>query len=156
MKLYLMQHALAYSAEEKEQRPLNPAGIEQAKAAARGIKKLGLRFDLIVASPMRRSQQTAALIAEGVRYPYSDILSTEAALPDQPPQALLELLQQEPQESRILVVGHMPQLAKLAALLLRGGELLIGHTGLTFFDIDRSSAVRLGFHLNAEQLALYL
>ena len=69
MKLYLMQHALAYPAEEFGERPLSPAGIKQAKAAGRGIKKLGLGFDLIVTSQKRRAQQTAALIAEAVRYP---------------------------------------------------------------------------------------
>ena len=69
MKLYLMQHALAYSAEEDSERPLSPAGINQAKASARGIKRLGLEFDLIVASPKRRAHQTAALIAERAPLP---------------------------------------------------------------------------------------
>ena len=69
MKVYLMQHALAYSSEEDQERPLSPAGIDQAKAAAKGIKRLGLTFDLIVTSPKRRAHQTAALIAEGVRFP---------------------------------------------------------------------------------------
>ncbi|NIP26414.1 MAG: hypothetical protein GWN81_17525, partial [Phycisphaerae bacterium] len=85
MKLYLMQHALAYSAEEDAERALKPEGIEQAKRAARGIKILGLAFDLILTSPKRRAQQTAALIAEAVRYPYSDILATDAVLPNESP-----------------------------------------------------------------------
>ena len=42
MKVYLMQHALAYPSEEDQERPLNPAGIDQAKASAKGIKRLGL------------------------------------------------------------------------------------------------------------------
>ena len=39
MKVYLMQHALAYSSEEDQERPLSPAGIDQAKAAAKGVPK---------------------------------------------------------------------------------------------------------------------
>ena len=67
-----MQHALAYPAEENPERALSPTGIGQAKAAGRGIKRLNLSFDLIVASPKRRSHQTAALIAESVRFFFND------------------------------------------------------------------------------------
>ncbi len=154
MKLYLMQHALAYSAEEDRERPLSPPGISQAKATARGIKRLGLEFDLIVASPKRRAHQTAALIAESVRFPYSDILTTEAALPDQAPQVLFELLQKEAPGSRILVVGHQPQMAKVANALLQGGTVLIENAGLSCFEVDQAGQSRLEFHLRAEQLAL--
>ena len=93
MRLYLMQHALAYSSAEDSERPLNPDGVKQAKKSASGIKRLGLDFDLIMTSPKRRAQQTAALVAEAVRYPYSDIMTTEALLPDRTPDGLLELLQ---------------------------------------------------------------
>jgi phosphohistidine phosphatase len=151
MKLYLMQHALAYSAEQDPERPLNPAGIAQAKSSARGIKRLGLIFDLIVTSPKRRAHQTAALVAEGIRYPYSDILTTESVLPDRAPDELLELLKQEASASRILVVGHMPHLAHLASSLMKGGELLIENAGLTCFDLTEGW---LEFHLGAEHLAL--
>lgn len=154
MKLYLMQHALAYSAEEDSERPLNPHGVDQAKATARGLKRLGLRFDLIITSPKRRAHQTAALMAESVRFPYSDILTTEAALPDQLPQGLFELLDREPADSRILVVGHQPQLSRVAGSLLRGGVVLIGNAGLTCFEIEPAGQARLVFHLPAEQLAL--
>jgi phosphohistidine phosphatase len=149
-----MQHALAYSAEENSERPLSPTGIDQAKAAARGIKRLGLNFDLIIASPKRRAQQTAALIAEGARFPYSDILTAEAILPDRLPQDLFALLQKESTDSHILVVGHLPHLAKLASDLLRGGELLIENAGLSCFDVVELGSARLEFHLRATQLAL--
>jgi phosphohistidine phosphatase len=154
MKLYLMQHALAYPTEENAERPLSPTGIDQAKAAGRGIKRLGLGFDLIVTSPKRRAQQTAALIAEAVRYPYSDILTTETALPDRAPQELLDLLLKEPDAGHILIVGHLPQLAKLAGELMGGGVLLIENTGLTCFDVSEAKPAMLEFHLKAEQLAL--
>lgn len=152
MKVYLMQHALAYSADEDPDRPLRPEGIDQAKAAARGVKRLGLTFDLIVASPKRRSHQTAALVAEGVRYPHSDILTTEVVLPEQQPQALLDLLQKEAPDSSVLVVGHMPHLAKLSALLLQGGEVSFENAGLACFDLSASPA-RLEFLLKAQHLA---
>ena len=94
------------------------------------------------------------MIAEGARFPYSDILTAEAILPDRLPQHLFALLQKESADSRILVVGHMPHLAKLASDLLRGGELLIENAGLSCFDIAEPGSARLEFHLRATQLAL--
>lgn len=152
MKLYLMQHALAMAAEESPERPLTAEGVDQAKAAARGLKKLGLSFDLIIASPERRAHQTAALIAEGVRYPHSDILTTEAVLANRQPQELLDLLHKEPAGSHILVIGHLPHLARLASTLMQGGQILISNAGITCIDL---SAERTGleFHMQAVQLA---
>ncbi len=152
MRLYLMQHALAYSSEENSERALSPAGIEQAKQSAHGIRRLGLEFDLIMTSPKRRAKQTAALVAEGVRYPYSDIMTTEALMPDQEPGALLELLQNESTDSRILIVGHLPHLARLADTLIQGGDLIFENAGLTCLEMSGPKTARLEFHLQAVHL----
>jgi len=154
MRLYLMQHALAYSSEENSERALCPEGIEQAKQSARGIRRLGLEFDLIMTSSKRRAKQTAALVAEGVRYPYSDILTTEALLPDRQPDALLELLQKESTDSRILIVGHLPHLARLADTLTQGGDLIFENAGLTCLEMSGPKTARLEFHLQALHLAM--
>lgn len=154
MELYLMQHALAYPAEDNAERALTPAGIDQAKATARGIKRLGLSFDLIIASPKRRAQQTAALIAEAVRYPYSDILTTEAVLPDRQPDQFLNLLQKESTDSRVLVVAHLPFLTGLASSLIGGGELLFENAGLSCFEMTGPRTAKLSFHLQAGHLAI--
>ena len=154
MKLYLMQHALAYPAEENPERPLSPTGVNQAKVAAKGIKRLGLEFDLIITSTKRRAQQTAALVAEGIRYPFSDILSSEAVLPNSSSQELLDLLQKEATDSHIMVVGHLPHLAKLASDIMQGGELIFENAGLTCFDFSGPKSAQLEFHLKAGQLVI--
>mgnify|MGYP001817642435 FL=1 len=151
MRLYLMQHALAYSAGEDAERPLNPDGVKQAKQSASGIKRLGLVFDLIMTSPKRRAKQTAALVAEQVRYPYSDIMTTEALLPDRTPAELLELLQKESTDSRILIVGHLPHLALLANTL-SGGDLVFENAGLTCLEMSGPKTARLTFHLQSGHL----
>lgn len=154
VELYLMQHALAYPVDEDPQRPLTPEGVLQAKTSAKGLRRLGLEFDLIVTSPRRRAQQTAALVAEATRFPYSDILTTESVLPDQLPQKLFDLLKTERGEARVLVVGHLPHLALVAAGLLRGGELEIEHAGLAGFQWKEGAPARLSCLLTARQLAL--
>jgi phosphohistidine phosphatase len=149
-----MQHAFAYSTAENPERPLTPAGIAQAKNVAHGIKRLGLAFDLIVTSPRRRAHQTAALIAERVRFPYSDIMTTDTVLPECSPQDVLTLLNKEPQSSRILVVGHMPHLANLASNLMQGGKVLIENAGLTCFSLEAAMPATLEFHMRSEHLAI--
>ncbi|MBW2451998.1 MAG: phosphohistidine phosphatase SixA [Deltaproteobacteria bacterium] len=130
MQLYLMRHGLAYSEKEDPLCVLSPEGIDQVKSVGRALRSLSLRFDLILASPKRRAQQTAALIAESVRYPYSDIVSTESALPNAHPSALIRLLEPEPDDSRILVVGHLPHLADLLCELCGGGKFKLGNADL--------------------------
>ena len=153
MKLYLMQHALAYSSAEEPERALNPDGVKQAKQSAHGIRRLGLGFDLIITSPKRRARQTAALVAEEVRYPYSDILTSEALMPERAPEELFELLQKESSDSRILVVGHLPHLARLAEAM-SGADLVFEHAGLTCLEMSGPRTARLEFHLQAAHLAM--
>ena len=151
MKLYLMQHALAYPSSEDPERPLTPEGVQQAKATAEGIKQLGIQFDLIIASTKRRAQQTAALVAEGLRYPYSDILSTEALLPDASLDNIKGIIKSE-EAHHILLVGHLPHLEKLAEDLLHGGQLVFANCGLSCLEITEGETARLLFHLQPEQL----
>jgi len=76
MEIYLLRHGQAVSEQEDPARPLSRDGVEQIQASASAIRRLGLVFDVIVCSPKRRSHQSAALVAEAIRYPYSDILES--------------------------------------------------------------------------------
>lgn len=155
MKLFLMQHALAFSKEENPERPLTIEGIEQAKKSALGIRHLDLAFDLIIASPKRRAKQTAALIAESVRYPYSDIMYTDSLLPDQTPDTFIDLLKKERSESHILVVGHLPHLANLVQSLTHCEEFHFHHAGITCLNMSGPKSATLEYHLNADHLARF-
>jgi phosphohistidine phosphatase len=153
MRVYLMQHGQALSAEQDAAKPLSPAGVDTVKAAARGMRHLGLHFDLIATSTKRRATQSAALIAEGVRYPHSDILASEALLPDRDAQEALDLLRQEAADSAILIVGHLPQLDALARQLMPGLNLAFANAGLSAFELDQNGSTQLLFSLPPQQLA---
>ena len=117
MELYFMQHGQALSEQEDPARPLSREGVAQIQASANAIQRLGLSFDVIVCSPKRRSHQSAALVAEACRYPYSDILESEAVLPKAEPEELMHKLAQLIGD-KILVVGHLPNLSRLVSHLL--------------------------------------
>jgi broad specificity phosphatase PhoE len=57
--------------------PLAPEGHEQAKRAGDQAKATGLKFDLIISSPLDRAYDTAKHIAESVQYPVESILVNE-------------------------------------------------------------------------------
>ncbi|HXV22524.1 MAG TPA: histidine phosphatase family protein [Desulfuromonadales bacterium] len=120
MQLYLMQHGQAVPETEHPEQPLSREGVAQIQTSAAVMKKLGIAPDLIVCSPKKRSRQSAALVAEGVNYPYSDILETEAIKPAAPADDTLSFLRQNPACASVLIVGHLPSLTRIASLLLGG------------------------------------
>lgn len=154
MHLYLMQHGVAMTKAENAERPLSEVGIVQVRQAAAGIRQLLPGFDLIACSTKRRAQQTAALVAEAVRFPYSDILASESLLPEAGPEEVLDLLEREDAGSRILLVGHQPCLGRLASHFLQGGELRLENAGLAAFTTSPSGQPPvLDFLLTAGHLA---
>ena len=77
MEIYLMQHGPNLSKDEDLEESLSPEGEAQVSKAAQAIKKMDLTFDVIIASPKKRSQQTAALVAKAVGFPVDSIVETE-------------------------------------------------------------------------------
>ncbi|MGD9339110.1 MAG: histidine phosphatase family protein [Syntrophobacterales bacterium] len=77
MEIYLMQHGPNLSKDEDPEESLSPEGEAQVSKAAQAIKRMGLGFEVIIASPKKRSKQTAAIVAEAVGFPVEDILETE-------------------------------------------------------------------------------
>ena len=53
--------------------PLTPMGKEQASAAGKQARDAGLVFDVILASPLDRTHETARLVATEVGYPHEEI-----------------------------------------------------------------------------------
>ena len=159
MELYLMQHGLAVPAEEDPEQPLAREGVAQLQTAGRALQRLGLRFDLIACSPLKRSHQSAALIAEAVNYPYSDLLESDLLKPLAPPQETLRLVRRHADSSAVLLVGHLPSLAEITAVLLGNGHLVRVHfenAGLCRLDLPDDPALQaeLRYCLTAPQLKL--
>src|SRR3954466_2368199 len=67
VELYLIRHAIAEERGEKwpddTKRPLSATGIARMRRAARGLKRLGVKFDVVLASPLVRARQTAEIVA---------------------------------------------------------------------------------------------
>ena len=83
---------------------------------------MNVEFDLIVSSPLKRSLQTASLVAAETGYK-SKVLQSDSLAPEATLKDLKKLLNDYRDRDNILVVGHNPNLSVfLGALLVPAGS----------------------------------
>ena len=127
MEIYLMQHGDCLTKQEDPEQPLSENGKEKIITTARAIKRMGLKFNLIVTSPKRRAKQSAEIVAPLIDFPIEEIKETEMVKPMTPPLETIKYLEQYAALSSILVVGHLPSLAEVASFLLTEGTKVAIH-----------------------------
>lgn len=165
MNLYLLRHSNAAEQPPPGKkgdrfRRLTPEGREKAAVIGRAIQRLELGLDLILTSPADRALETAELVRTG--------------LDPQPPLELLEDLWIGGDASRVaarlgagrkklqsvLLVGHEPDLGRLASGLLTGGSGVRvifkkgGLCGLEIARLTRGRCASLAWHLTPRQLRM--
>jgi phosphohistidine phosphatase len=123
MMLYVMRHARAEDSApggDDNDRPLSQIGCDRTREAAAGMLAMGLRFDAILTSPKVRAVETASLISSAYdQQPAPQILR---ALSDEiPVENAAAALAPYFLHENVLIVGHEPQLGRLASLLLTNG-----------------------------------
>ncbi|ALM54538.1 phosphohistidine phosphatase [Halomonas huangheensis] len=118
--LLIMRHGEALSGFPDEQRVLSERGREEATAMGRWLAERPDSVKLrVIASPYTRAQQTAALVAEQFATT-PDIDTLEIITPDDDPEAVVEWLLTQADDTPILLVSHMPLVAVLTGLLVEG------------------------------------
>jgi len=120
MKLYLLRHAPAEEGSgyrTDSERPLSDEGRERMKLAAAGLAHCIEKLSSVTASPLLRARQTAELAAQAIRY--SGAIQTSKSLePEANIEGTLQYIESLPRTGDHLLVGHMPNLALLAATLI--------------------------------------
>jgi phosphohistidine phosphatase len=125
-RLLLLRHAKSSWKEAglaDRERPLNKRGRRACKLLRINLAELGLRPGLILCSPARRTVETLERIApalgEGTETRYEERLYDASAA------GLLELLRETDDDvGELLLVGHNPGIAELAAMLASEGAEL--------------------------------
>ena len=119
-ELYLIRHAVAEERGDKwpddTKRPLTAKGASRMRKAAKGLVRLGVKFDVILTSPLVRTRQTADIVAASfeARPP---IVNAESLAPNGTYADVLADLQRHARRTRIALVGHEPNVGELAARL---------------------------------------
>ena len=156
-QLWLLRHAEAepHGTRVDSQRRLTERGEQQARAAGVAIARLAVAFDEVLFSPKVRARATAELAAEG----WSE--AQRALLHEHPPlagdfdgaQALDALAGTPAPDGRLLLVGHEPDLSRLAGELT-GGRIDLKKGGLAVVRSD--GGTRLGDDGAAGELVILL
>jgi phosphohistidine phosphatase len=141
MELLVVRHAIAFERNAKRwpddaARPLTPRGTARAGKAAAGLKVIAPRPARVLASPMRRALETAAILTEQAGWPTA--IECPELLPGATSEALLALLRRMPDKC-IALVGHEPGLGRLIA------EYLTGSARGRTFELKKLGAALLEF-----------
>lgn len=117
MHLCLVQHAEAWPKEEDPQRPLSDKGWADIRKVAAFLGVRGVQVSRILHSGKLRARQTAEALAERLKATGS-VSETDGLAPLDDPTIWADRLAAESED--LMLVGHLPHLGKLAALLETG------------------------------------
>ena len=129
MDLILWRHAEAEDGGPDLERKLTAKGRKQSARMAKWLVARLPSRRILLASPARRACETADAL--GARYKISDRLAPGAT-----PSDILEAAGWPHRKGAVVVVGHQPDLGRVAALLLAGAasEWSVKKAGLWWFS----------------------
>jgi len=119
MILYVLRHGVAEAAAPggDDARRLTPRGRVKMRAAAAGLRALGVPLDALLTSPLPRAAETAEIVAAAYGgTPAPRILP--ALSPAVSPAELVRALKPFARHAHVMVVGHEPRLSELGSFLL--------------------------------------
>lgn len=127
MKLFLVRHGIAIDRlgpgmSRDSERNLTDEGIAEMRIVAKGLKDIGVKPDLVLASPYLRTRETATIIASTFGL---EIATIDALAPGVIMSALYKAVQrhlnQNPNYNQIVLVGHEPDMGMIASTLIHAG-----------------------------------
>lgn len=123
MKVILFRHGPAGSRDasrwpDDARRPLTPDGEERTYAASRGLYRIEGAPDLILTSPCERAAATARILSEVADN--TEVRMIDELEPHGSFRRILEHLRGLKSDAQVALVGHEPDLGKLAGTLLMG------------------------------------
>jgi phosphohistidine phosphatase len=121
MIVYVLRHGVAEEIGpegDDRSRRLTPGGRRKMRAAAVGMRALGLRVDVLLTSPLVRAAETAAAVSEALGGPVPRELPTLE--PGVPPVETVRVLRELARAEHVAIVGHEPGLSGVVSILLTG------------------------------------
>jgi len=119
MNIYLIRHALAEDEtpeKEDSQRALTDKGAKKMRQIAKGLRKLGVEFNVILSSPYLRAKETAEILGDVFKIKKQVVLS-DNLMPMGDPDLLIAEINEKYAVDTIALVGHEPYLTRLVSLL---------------------------------------
>ncbi len=117
VNLYLVQHGEAKPKEEDPERGLTDKGRRDVEGVAALLADIGAKPHRIYHSGKKRALETAGILSDRLT-PEGGVSQADGLAPLDDPAVWARRLDNEQQD--IMLVGHMPHVARLASLLLCG------------------------------------
>jgi phosphohistidine phosphatase len=122
MILYILRHGIAEDSSasgDDGARKLTERGRDKMRDIAVGMRAYGLKFDVILTSPLARATETAEIVAAAyANTPPPQVMPALAG--GVAPAEVVSALKPFLRHDQVMIVGHEPQLSALASLLLTG------------------------------------
>ncbi|MGH9733141.1 MAG: phosphohistidine phosphatase SixA [Candidatus Acidiferrales bacterium] len=122
MILYIVRHGIAVDKTDPKappdpERPLTAKGIQKTRAAALGLKELGVKPDVLITSPYVRAAQTAEIFAEALGFPTAKVRVTDSLKPPASPADFIKEISHL-KGKEVMCFGHAPHLDQLIAQMV--------------------------------------
>jgi phosphohistidine phosphatase len=120
--IYLVRHGIATDAESGQSdadRALTADGRRKMREIGAGLKAAGIAPAVILASPLRRTRETAEVLHAVLEAPLGIELCTPLAPGHAPGDVIAELRPYDDRDE-VMLVGHQPDMGELASYLLTG------------------------------------
>ena len=118
--LYLVRHGKAgwrHREVNDAERPLKKKGIEESQMMALHLSEKDIHPDLLITSPAKRSIQTARILAEELGLPKNKVIENASIYNASLEEVMTVILGLDDNFSRVMIIGHDPSLANVAAYL---------------------------------------
>ena len=117
MTIYLARHGEAVSLEKNPERPLSPEGKAEVEKIALLLETMGLKVSKIVHSGKKRAEETAEIFSKNL---CDGKISVSKGL--NPNDSAEEFFKKLNNEDKVMYVGHLPFMERLASFILTGDE----------------------------------
>lgn len=140
-QLYLLRHAEAAPKESRQDdkfRELTQAGVKDCLHMGAWLREQNFQFDLIVSSSALRAEQSAEMIAEGMKLNNPKILLEDVLYEASVRQFLDYVMNIEDGYDDVLIVAHNPAISYLAEYLTKAdiGDMAAGSVVMIRFDFS--------------------
>ena len=153
MHLYLVRHGDAVDERQDPQRPLSDRGNVEVEKVARHLASLSIKPDRIFHSPKLRAAQSAHILEQHL-HPARGSEEAEGLLPNDSPKAWKKRLKE--MDGTVMLVGHLPSLARMASLLLSDDaekiQLAVAMGGVVCLSRDMKGSWALEWMIAPEQI----
>ena len=134
MQLYFLRHGEAdwpHWTRPDDERPLTDFGKKEVRQVGKFLKRLDVKPNLIVTSPLPRALQTAEIAAEQLK---AKLQQDKALEPGFGITGLRTLLERHPSRA-LMLVGHEPDFSSVISALT-GASLKLSKAGVALVDLD--------------------